>query len=68
MPESGAVNVWAKAGAVTIGIGNNVWAGGDNANDFGIAAEVRSATVTLDGKELVKSGNWSGRRWRRARS
>jgi aminopeptidase len=60
VPEGGAVNVWSRAGAVTVGVGNNLWAGGDNANDFGIAADVRSATVTLDGKELVKDGKLVG--------
>ncbi len=60
VPEGGAVNVWSKAGAVTVGVGNNLWAGGDNANDFGIAADVRNATVTLDGKELVKDGKLVG--------
>jgi leucyl aminopeptidase (aminopeptidase T) len=60
VPEGGVVNVWSKAGAVTVGVGNNLWAGGDNANDFGIAADVRNATVTLDGKELVKDGKLVG--------
>jgi leucyl aminopeptidase (aminopeptidase T) len=60
VPEGGAVNVWARAGAVTVGVGNNVWAGGDNANDLGIAAEARNATVTVDGRELVKEGKLVG--------
>lgn len=56
VPADGAVNVWARAGAVTVGIGYNIWAGGDNAADYGLAADVRNATVTVDGRELVKDG------------
>jgi leucyl aminopeptidase (aminopeptidase T) len=60
VPDGGAVNAWSRAGAVTVGIGNNVWAGGDNANDFGIAADVGNATVTVDGREVVKEGKLVG--------
>jgi aminopeptidase len=56
VPAGSAVNVWSRAGAVTVMVGNNVWAGGDNSSDFGLPAEVQNATVTVDGTELVKDG------------
>jgi leucyl aminopeptidase (aminopeptidase T) len=56
VPPGRAVNVWSRAGAVTIGIGNNQWAGGTNTTDFGMAPEITRATVTLDGAEIVKEG------------
>jgi aminopeptidase len=67
VPEGGAVNVWARAGAVTVNIGNNVWAGGDNATDFSLVPEVRNATVTLDGTEIVKDGKLVGQAMASAR-
>lgn len=60
LPEGAPVNVWSRAGALTVGVGNNVWAGGDNGVSFGIAPEVPKATVTVDGRELVKDGRLVG--------
>jgi aminopeptidase len=56
LPAGSPVNIWSRAGAVTVVIGNNLWAGGENNADFGIPAEVSNATVTVDGNELVKDG------------
>lgn len=56
IPEGKAVEGWSRAGAVTIGVGSDEWAGGKNVTDFSVAPEVLSATVTLDGVELVKNG------------
>jgi aminopeptidase len=56
VPEGGAVNVWSRAGAVTVVVGNNTWAGGDNRVNFGISPEIKNATVEVDGTALVKDG------------
>jgi aminopeptidase len=56
VPEGGAVNVWSRAGAVTVVVGDNTWAGGDNRVNFGIAPEIRNATLEVDGTVLVKDG------------
>lgn len=56
LPEGGAVNVWSRAGAVTVGIGNNAWAGGDNQVNFSVSPEIKDATVEVDGAVLVKDG------------
>ena len=56
LPEGGAVNVWSRAGAVTVGVGDNTWAGGDNRVNFGLFPEIRNATLEVDGTALVKDG------------
>jgi leucyl aminopeptidase (aminopeptidase T) len=56
VPEGGAVNVWSRAGAVTVGVGNNIWAGGENQVNFGLFPEIRDATLEVDGTALVKDG------------
>jgi hypothetical protein len=50
------VNVWSRAGAVTVGVGNNEWAGGDNFSDFAVVPEIARATVTLDGQAIIQDG------------
>jgi aminopeptidase len=44
------------AGMVTIGFGNNLWAGGDNASAFAMGSFLPGSTVTVDGKALIESG------------
>ena len=56
VPEGSPVNVWSRAGAVTVGVGNNTWAGGDNKSAFAVFPEVPKATLTVDGIEIVKDG------------
>jgi leucyl aminopeptidase (aminopeptidase T) len=56
VPEGGAVNVWSRAGAVTVGVGNNTWAGGENRVNFAISPEIKNATLEVDGTALVKDG------------
>jgi aminopeptidase len=60
VPEGAPVNVWARAGAVTVGVGNNTWAGGDIRTPFAVNPEVPKATLTVDGKELVRDGKLVG--------
>jgi aminopeptidase len=45
-----------SAGTVTVGTGNNVWAGGTNKEPFGFLFFLTGATVTLDGKPVVENG------------
>jgi hypothetical protein len=44
------------AGMVTVGIGNNLYAGGNNKNSFGDAFHLPGSTLTIDGKILVEKG------------
>jgi aminopeptidase len=55
-PEGAAVNVWSRAGAVTVVVGDNTWAGGENRVNFSVSPEVPKATVAVDGTELVRDG------------
>lgn len=55
-PERSPVHVWGKAGTVTVQVGNNTWAGGDNQVSFGIPAYSPGSTLTVDGKPLVQEG------------
>ena len=56
VPDGGAVNVWSRAGAVTVVVGDNTWAGGDNRVNFSIPAEIKAATLEVDGRALVQDG------------
>jgi leucyl aminopeptidase (aminopeptidase T) len=47
---------WMPAGMVTVGIGNNTWAGGDNNCQFGFDPHLPGATVTVDGVAIVENG------------
>lgn len=55
-PERSPVHVWGKAGTVTVMVGNNTWAGGDNQVSFGLPAYSPGSTLTVDGKPLVQDG------------
>ena len=47
---------WMPAGMVTIGIGNNVWAGGENKSPYSMASFLPGSTLKVDGKVLVENG------------
>jgi aminopeptidase len=47
---------WIQSGMVTLGIGNNTWAGGDNKVSYGLDMFLPGSTVTLDGKTIVENG------------
>ena len=50
------VGNWVQSGMVTVGIGNNTWAGGDNKVSYGLTNYLPGSTVTVDGKTVVESG------------
>jgi len=47
---------WVQSGMVSIGIGGNTWAGGDNKLTYSYGAHIPGCTVTLDGKTIVDNG------------
>jgi leucyl aminopeptidase (aminopeptidase T) len=53
------LEVYQAAGMVTVGIGNQQWAGSDNPARFGSRNYLPGSTVTLDGKVLIQSGELS---------
>lgn len=55
-PKGKQLLSFVPAGAVTLVVGGDVWAGGTNAATFGTALFLPDATVTVDGKPLVEKG------------
>ena len=49
---------WVSAGMVSVGTGNNTWAGGNNEATGGAGGHLAGCTVKLDGKVLVENGAW----------
>ncbi len=47
---------FVSAGMVTIGLGDNAWAGGTNKEPFSMMFQFAGATVTLDGKPFIDVG------------
>lgn len=47
---------WVPAGTVTVGAGNNTWAGGDNNVSYGWIGFLPGSTVKIDGKVIVENG------------
>jgi leucyl aminopeptidase (aminopeptidase T) len=47
---------WMAEGMVTVGIGNNSWAGGTNNGGFGYPLFMPGSTLEIDGAPLVKDG------------
>jgi leucyl aminopeptidase (aminopeptidase T) len=56
VPEGNPIHVWSKAGTITVGIGNNTWASGDNQANFGISPSSPGSSLSVDGKVLVQDG------------
>jgi len=47
---------WVPAGMITVGIGNNTWAGGDNDINFGLWWFLPGMNLTIDGTTIVENG------------
>jgi leucyl aminopeptidase (aminopeptidase T) len=56
LPANSQVGAWIPAGTISLGVGNNTWAGGDNSTSYGITAFLPGSTVTLDGKKIIDKG------------
>lgn len=55
-PAEAKVGNWVPAGMVTLGFGNDLWAGGGNNVPFSQDVHLAGATVTVDGAALVDKG------------
>jgi aminopeptidase len=55
-PAGKALHLWSQAGSVTVGVGNNGWAGGNNQSEFMVTGHSTGSTVTVDGQVLVQEG------------
>jgi aminopeptidase len=56
LPVGSGRIVWTAPGSVVIGFGDNRGFGGSNTSDFGTAAQLSGATVTVDGNPVVANG------------
>jgi aminopeptidase len=56
LPASSPVGTWVPAGMVTVGMGNNLWAGGNNKSAYAYYITLPGTTVTLDGKPIIETG------------
>jgi leucyl aminopeptidase (aminopeptidase T) len=56
LPVGSGRIIWTAPGSVVIGFGDSRGFGGSNNSDFGFAAQVDRATVTVDGKQVVANG------------
>ena len=55
-PAGSSYYSWEMAGMVTLGLGNNSWAGGENDSDAALSLHVPGTTLSIDGKTVVKDG------------
>jgi hypothetical protein len=56
LPDRSPAGLYMAAGTITINVGNNVWAGGENKSAFGLPVFLRGGTLHVDSKVLVKKG------------
>ena len=56
LPLGSGRTIWTAPGSVVIGFGDNRGFGGTNTSDFGFAAQLATATVTVDGTPVIANG------------
>ena len=56
LPASSKLGNWVPAGSITVGVGNNQWAGGDDKSPYEYVIFLPGSTVTLDDKTIIESG------------
>jgi aminopeptidase len=56
LPAGDKVGAWMAAGNITVGVGNNTWAGGTNSTPYGWTGFIPGSTVQIDGKDVIVNG------------
>ncbi len=56
LAPSSKLGNWVSAGMVSIGTGNNTWAGGTIQSNGGLGGHLAGCTVKVDGKTVVENG------------
>ncbi|MEP7147695.1 MAG: aminopeptidase [Acidobacteriota bacterium] len=56
LAPSSKLGNWVSAGMVSIGTGNNLWAGGTNNSTGAAGGHLAGCTVKIDGKTIVENG------------
>lgn len=55
-PSGSRMVTWMAAGTISVGVGGNTWAGGENKCPFDVFAHLLNGTLTIDGTPLVNQG------------
>jgi len=56
LPATSKYGNWVSAGMVSLGTGNNTWAGGSNESSGAVGGHLGGCTVKVDGKTIVENG------------
>lgn len=56
LSPSSKLGNWVSAGMVSLGTGNNTWAGGSNNSTGAVGGHLAGCTVKVDGKVVVENG------------
>ena len=56
IPPGSKMTAYMPSGMVSLNLGNNIWAGGENRSDFGFTFFIPGSTLTVDGRSLVEKG------------
>jgi hypothetical protein len=56
LSPSSKLGNWVSAGMVSLGTGNNTWAGGTNTATGSVGGHLAGSTVKVDGRTIVENG------------
>jgi leucyl aminopeptidase (aminopeptidase T) len=56
IPAGTTLNAWMPAGMVSVGLGDNTWAGGNVKSNFDFSGHIPGCTLTVGGKPVVVGG------------
>lgn len=58
LAPSSKLGNWVSSGMVSVGTGNNTWAGGTNDSTGAAGGHLAGCTVKIDGKVIIENGVW----------
>jgi leucyl aminopeptidase (aminopeptidase T) len=58
VPAGSQALTYIASGLVTLTLGGNTWAGGDNTINFAVDCHLPGCTATVDGKVILEKGKW----------
>ena len=56
IPPNSRMVAWMASGMISVGIGWNTWAGGENTCEFALYTHLPKGTLIVDGRTLIESG------------
>jgi leucyl aminopeptidase (aminopeptidase T) len=56
IPPDSRMTGWMASGMITVGVGMNTWAGGENTSEFALFTHLPGSTLIVDGRTLVDEG------------